>query len=144
MSFEWQLNLTSLTAAQFKLSCSWLLLDGQAKERFNLYDPKGPSIPYLMTLVPNTIKSMVWGPETLTIGYLDPLGEVPVRSDRAMERKLPSSLEIRSLHGSPDTMRLLLQLKMQFLSPSRRTNSHSGAWLGPAKCCRSGYREACL
>ena len=38
--------------------------------------PKGPSTQYLRTLVPETMKSMVFGTRILNIGYLDPLGTV--------------------------------------------------------------------
>ena len=37
-------------------------------------NPDGPSTQYLRTLVPNTIKGMVFG--TFNMGYLDPLGKI--------------------------------------------------------------------
>ena len=44
--------------------------------------PEVPSAQYLRTLVPKTIKGMVLEPETLNIGYLDPLGIVaPVQGE---------------------------------------------------------------
>ena len=47
-------------------------------------NPEGPSTQYLRTLVPNTIASMLLGPESLNIGYLDPLGsEMRIRAPSA-------------------------------------------------------------
>ena len=39
------------------------------------HNPEGPSTQYLRTLVPNTIKRMVFGTRNTNIGYLDPLGK---------------------------------------------------------------------
>ena len=44
-------------------------------------DPEGSSSQYSRTPAPNTIKGMVWEPDTSKIGYLDPLGDSSTRVD---------------------------------------------------------------
>ena len=54
--------------AQISAGCTEVVTAG-------ICDPEGPSTQALRTLVPNTIKGMVLEPESLNIGYLDPVGE---------------------------------------------------------------------
>ena len=61
----------------------------------DLMVPEGPSTQYLRLLVPKTIPSLVLGPGSLNVGYLDPLGVVAPRRAQLTSRSGVKKLRAR-------------------------------------------------
>ena len=62
--------------SEIAITTIWLITVHTRRVQVSKYDPEGPSTQYFRTLVPKAIKEGFLGPESLNIGYLDPLGDL--------------------------------------------------------------------